>query len=118
MLCYAILYYTILYCTILYYTSDWSGTLNLQECTKHLKLDVFALFSSVAAMLGNVGQANYSAVNSFMDSFAAQRRANDLAGVSLQWGLHMYMLCILLQYQGILLVHLLLFIIHYLSQHA
>lgn len=44
------------------------------------------MFSSVASMIGSIGQANYCAANAFMDSFAAYRRANGMAAVSVQWG--------------------------------
>ncbi|OJJ74399.1 hypothetical protein ASPBRDRAFT_120577 [Aspergillus brasiliensis CBS 101740] len=37
-------------------------------------LDFFLLFSSISSVLGNPGQANYSAGNSFVDSFARYRR--------------------------------------------
>jgi hypothetical protein len=62
------------------------GTLNLHAASKDLKLDFFAFFSSVAAMVGSAGQANYCAGNAFMDSFAIHRRANGLPASSVQWG--------------------------------
>ena len=61
------------------------GTLNLHNFCQD-KLDHFVLYSSASSMLGNVGQANYSAANAFMDALAGYRRAQGLAGTSIQWG--------------------------------
>ncbi|WP_139487918.1 SDR family NAD(P)-dependent oxidoreductase [Brevibacillus dissolubilis] len=50
-----------------------AGTVNLDEATKKLNLDFFALFSSVTAGWGNPGQADYAAANAFMDAYASER---------------------------------------------
>jgi len=50
-----------------------AGTLNLDAVTRDEQLDLFVMFSSVAAALGNPGQSDYAFANSFMDAFAEQR---------------------------------------------
>ena len=51
------------------------GTIYLDELTKEMDLDFFVLFSSVAGAIGNLGQADYSTGNAFMDAFARERNA-------------------------------------------
>jgi acyl transferase domain-containing protein/NADPH:quinone reductase-like Zn-dependent oxidoreductase/SAM-dependent methyltransferase len=58
-----------------------SGTVNLDEATRHLRLDFFALFSSTASELGNIGQADYAAANGFLDRYAAYRRERVAQGL-------------------------------------
>jgi hybrid polyketide synthase/nonribosomal peptide synthetase ACE1 len=50
------------------------GTLALSRLFHSEELDFFILLSSMTGVLGNVGQANYTASNAFLDSFAAHRR--------------------------------------------
>ncbi|MCP4722237.1 MAG: SDR family NAD(P)-dependent oxidoreductase, partial [Desulfobacteraceae bacterium] len=55
------------------------GVVNLDQAAKELDhLDFFVLFSSGAGVMGNVGQADYSTANAFMDAFAKYR--NPLPG--------------------------------------
>ncbi|MGN4085321.1 SDR family NAD(P)-dependent oxidoreductase, partial [Burkholderia gladioli] len=70
-----------------------AGTVALDEATRDIALDWLVLCSSVAAVLGNVGQAGYAAANGFMDAWAAQREARVAEGrrhgrtLSLSWPL-------------------------------
>jgi acyl transferase domain-containing protein/enoyl-CoA hydratase/carnithine racemase/aryl carrier-like protein len=56
-----------------------SGTVNLDLASRGLALDFMLLFSSAAAVGGNVGQADYAAANAFMDAYA-HYRSSLLAG--------------------------------------
>ncbi|MCP5005590.1 MAG: SDR family NAD(P)-dependent oxidoreductase, partial [Planctomycetes bacterium] len=50
-----------------------TGTVNLDKATRGIALDFFVLFSSGAGAIGNIGQADYTTANAFMDRFAAYR---------------------------------------------
>ncbi len=62
------------------------GAWNLHLLTQATDLDFFVCFSSVAAVMGNIGQGNYAAANAFMDTLMRYRHQQGLAGLSLQWG--------------------------------
>jgi acyl carrier protein len=62
------------------------GTWNLHQWTQDHPVDFMVLFSSVSAVLGTAGQANYGAANSFMDGFAAYRNQLNQRTLSINWG--------------------------------
>ena len=62
------------------------GAWTLSQATEDQSLDFFVCFSSIAALMGNVGQGNYAAANTFMDVLMQQRRHRGLPGLSIQWG--------------------------------
>ncbi|RYC58310.1 hypothetical protein CHU98_g7900 [Xylaria longipes] len=59
------------------------GALSLHKALGNAQLDFFVMTSSVSAVLGNLGQSNYSAANSFLDALARHRTATGLAATSL-----------------------------------
>src|SRR5579884_4140470 len=69
------------------------GTINLDRATSKENLDLFVLFSSVAGVMGNIGQSDYAYGNHFLDSFAENRenlrRASKRSGrtLSISWPL-------------------------------
>ncbi|MFD6505509.1 alpha/beta fold hydrolase [Streptomyces goshikiensis] len=69
------------------------GAVHLDAATRHEPLEFLALFSSVAATTGNLGQADYAFANAFLDAFAEERAALHTAGrrpgrtVSIGWPL-------------------------------
>ncbi|KAI0533592.1 PKSKA1 [Xylaria digitata] len=64
------------------------GTWNLHNAAENLglHLDFFTMLSSISGVIGNHGQANYSAANVFLDSFADWRRQRGQAACSVNLG--------------------------------
>ncbi|MGC9440836.1 SDR family NAD(P)-dependent oxidoreductase [Streptomyces sp. WG5] len=62
------------------------GSRHLDELTRDDPLDLFVLFSSVAGLVGNPGQAGYAAGNVYMDALAEARRRRGRPALAVQWG--------------------------------
>ncbi|OWF43458.1 fusarin C synthetase-like [Mizuhopecten yessoensis] len=62
------------------------GSWNLHKVSKNFNLDFFVMHSSMTSVMGNIGQSNYGAGNSFMDSLAHLRKASGMCGQSINWG--------------------------------
>lgn len=61
----------------------FQGAWALHHAVKDLDIDFFVMTSSISATLGNPGQSNYSAANSFLDALAAYRNQQGLPATSL-----------------------------------
>ncbi|RYP90585.1 hypothetical protein DL770_003295 [Monosporascus sp. CRB-9-2] len=64
-----------------------AGTKNLDDLFRGPELDFFVMFSSVSAVAGYRGQANYAAANMFMAGLATRRRREGLAASVLDIGM-------------------------------
>ncbi|KAI2931662.1 hypothetical protein CBS147321_10186 [Aspergillus niger] len=62
------------------------GTWNLHHAASDQPLDFFIVFSSIAGICGNHGQASYAAANTFLDSFTRYRRQLGLPSATLALG--------------------------------
>ena len=61
------------------------GTVNLYKNLHSYTFDFFVLFSSINAIIGSEGGSNYSAANSFQDSFAYFLRSRSVKAISINW---------------------------------
>ncbi|OIW30530.1 ketoacyl-synt-domain-containing protein [Coniochaeta ligniaria NRRL 30616] len=64
------------------------GSYNLHKATEEFcpDLEFFVFLSSAAGIIGNLGQANYNAGNSFQDALARHRSSRGLHSVSIDLG--------------------------------
>ena len=62
------------------------GSWNLHTLTQDRLLDFWVIFSSVAALLGNPGQAAYGAGNAYADALVHLRRMQGAPALSINWG--------------------------------
>jgi len=68
------------------YAPKAQGAWSLHSAMHTRAIGSFVLFSSVAALLGGAGQANYASANACLDSLSAFRRRHGRASLSVQWG--------------------------------
>ncbi|MCA9129580.1 MAG: SDR family NAD(P)-dependent oxidoreductase, partial [Planctomycetales bacterium] len=61
------------------------GAHHLDLLTRDLEIEVFCLFSSIAAPFGSPTQAAYAAANAGLDALARRRRALGYPALSVQW---------------------------------
>lgn len=58
----------------------------LDQASRGQALDFFWLYSSLNALLGNIGQGAYAAANAAMDALAWQRRHDGFPALAIDWG--------------------------------
>jgi polyketide synthase PksN len=61
------------------------GTRILDKMTENDEMDFFVLFSSVTSLTGGIGQGDYTAANSFLNTFAELRNKNGKRTVAINW---------------------------------
>ncbi len=62
------------------------GAWHLHSLTSDDPLDAFVLFSSAMLLVGNAGQASYSASNAFLSALAERRRELGQPALAVHWG--------------------------------
>jgi len=62
-----------------------AGAWWLHQHTQKDQLDFFVLYSSIATVLRNAGQSDYTAANRFLDALAQKRRKQGLPAMSVRW---------------------------------
>ncbi|ADG80058.1 Acyl transferase OS=Tsukamurella paurometabola (strain ATCC 8368 / DSM / CCUG 35730 / CIP 100753/ JCM 10117 / KCTC 9821 / NBRC 16120 / NCIMB 702349 / NCTC 13040) OX=521096 GN=Tpau_3477 PE=4 SV=1 [Tsukamurella paurometabola] len=68
------------------YRAKVDAVLTLHRATRHLDLDAFVVYSSIAGVVGSAGQGNYASANAFLDAFARGPHSGGRT-VSVAWGL-------------------------------
>ncbi|WP_067182566.1 type I polyketide synthase [Microtetraspora niveoalba] len=63
-----------------------TGAAHLDALTADADLELFIVFSSIAATWGSGGQGLYAAGNAYLDALVRHRRDHGLAGTSVAWG--------------------------------
>ncbi|OYX35545.1 MAG: hypothetical protein B7Y99_03275 [Caulobacterales bacterium 32-69-10] len=63
-----------------------AGACALDRLTRADPVEVFVLYSSIAAALGSPGQGNYVAANAAIEAIARRRHAAGLPALAVQWG--------------------------------
>ncbi|KAK5988137.1 Squalestatin tetraketide synthase [Cladobotryum mycophilum] len=66
--------------------AKYRGTKNLDELFQGSDVDFFIILSSLTAVVGNVGQANYTAASAYQDALVYSRVARGLPAVSINIG--------------------------------
>ncbi|MDT8977088.1 SDR family oxidoreductase [Paenibacillus sp. chi10] len=61
------------------------GTWLLDKLTEEDNPDFFVLFSSVASLMGGIGQGDYAAANAYLDAFAADRSRRGKRTLAINW---------------------------------
>lgn len=61
------------------------GTLILNELTKDQDLEFFVMYSSIQTLFGGPGQGDYTAANTFMDSFSPYLRKKGVKAETIDW---------------------------------
>lgn len=62
------------------------GAAALERLTRQDPVADFVVYSSATTVIGNPGQANYVAANSWLEALVRQRRASGKAGLAIAWG--------------------------------
>lgn len=62
------------------------GAWHLHEATLGDPIELFLVYSSIAAAVGSPRQANYAAGNTFLEGLVRYRRSVGLPGLAIEWG--------------------------------
>ncbi|MGE9290733.1 MAG: beta-ketoacyl reductase, partial [Puniceicoccales bacterium] len=63
-----------------------AGLMAIEEHLPCAELDFLILYSSISALIGNRGQANYVAANALLDAMAHTLRGKGIPATSINWG--------------------------------